>query len=58
MLPTMQAWLPAGVKLQSFFDRTPTIRASLHDVQATLLISLVHGDHDDGRCSCAASRRR
>jgi multidrug efflux pump len=39
-IPTMQAWLPAGVKLHSFFDGTPTIRASLHEVQATLLISL------------------
>jgi multidrug efflux pump len=40
MMPTMQAWLPDGVKLDSFFDGTPTIRASLHEVQATLLISL------------------
>jgi multidrug efflux pump len=39
-IPTMQSWLPAGVKLHSFFDGTPTIRASLHEVQATLLISL------------------
>ncbi|MET0937157.1 MAG: efflux RND transporter permease subunit [Luteibacter sp.] len=39
-IPTMQTWLPAGVKLHSFFDGTPTIRASLHEVQATLLISL------------------
>ncbi|HEY4090345.1 MAG TPA: efflux RND transporter permease subunit [Luteibacter sp.] len=40
MMPTMQAWLPNGVKLHSFFDGTPTIRASLHEVQATLMISL------------------
>jgi multidrug efflux pump len=40
MMPTMQAWLPNGVQLHSFFDGTPTIRASLHEVQATLMISL------------------
>ncbi|MGF6495715.1 multidrug efflux pump [Luteibacter sp. 621] len=40
MMPTMQAWLPNGVRLHSFFDGTPTIRASLHEVQATLMISL------------------
>ncbi|UPG89820.1 efflux RND transporter permease subunit [Luteibacter aegosomaticola] len=40
MMPTMQAWLPKGVQLHSFFDGTPTIRASLHEVQATLMISL------------------
>ncbi|SFW75445.1 efflux RND transporter permease subunit [Luteibacter sp. UNCMF366Tsu5.1] len=39
-IPVMQTWLPAGVTLHSFFDGTPTIRASLHEVQATLLISL------------------
>src|ERR1700754_1381820 len=39
-IPTMQTWLPGGVQLHSFFDGTPTIRASLHEVQATLLISL------------------
>ncbi|KAG9611774.1 hypothetical protein KCV01_g2313, partial [Aureobasidium melanogenum] len=40
LMPTMQSWLPAGAELHSFFDGTPTIRASLHEVQATLLISL------------------
>ena len=40
LIPVMQTWLPGGVKLHSFFDGTPTIRASLHEVQATLLISL------------------
>ncbi|NID06197.1 AcrB/AcrD/AcrF family protein [Luteibacter jiangsuensis] len=40
LMPQMQSWLPGGVQLHSFFDGTPTIRASLHEVQATLLISL------------------
>ncbi len=40
LIPTMQTWLPAGAQLHPFFDGTPTIRASLHEVQATLLISL------------------
>ena len=36
----MQAWLPAGVELTPFFDRTPIIRASIDEVQISLLISL------------------
>ena len=40
LMPTMQSWLPEGARLHSFFDGTPTIRASLHEVQATLFISL------------------
>ncbi|MBB3227944.1 multidrug efflux pump [Luteibacter sp. Sphag1AF] len=39
-VPQMQTWLPAGVKLSPFFDGTPTIRASLAEVQITLMISL------------------
>jgi multidrug efflux pump len=39
-VPLMQTWLPAGVTLTPFFDGTPTIRASLAEVQVTLLISL------------------
>jgi len=39
-LPQMRQWLPEGVRLQPFFDGTPTIRASLHEVEATLLLSL------------------
>jgi multidrug efflux pump len=39
-VPTMQAWLPAGVELTPFFDRTPIIRASIDEVQISLLISL------------------
>jgi len=39
-VPEMQAWLPAGVTLTPFFDRTPIIRASIEEVQISLLISL------------------
>ncbi|QDS17589.1 efflux RND transporter permease subunit [Xanthomonas arboricola] len=39
-IPELRAYLQPGTKLTPYFDRTPTIRASLHEVQATLLISL------------------
>ncbi len=40
MLPQLQRWLPPSVKLSIISDRTQTIRASVHDVQLTLLISV------------------
>jgi multidrug efflux pump len=39
-LSTLRTYLQPGTELTPFFDGTPTIRASLHEVQATLLISL------------------
>ncbi|HET8764950.1 MAG TPA: efflux RND transporter permease subunit, partial [Rhodanobacter sp.] len=39
-LPALRTFLQPGTRLTPFFDGTPTIRASLHEVQATLLISL------------------
>src|SRR5690606_23814382 len=39
-MPLMQSWLPEGVKLTPFNDRTATIRASINEVQITMLISL------------------
>ncbi len=39
-LPELRSFLQPGTELTPFFDGTPTIRASLHEVQATLLISL------------------
>ena len=39
-LPELRDFLQPGTELTPFFDGTPTIRASLHEVQATLLISL------------------
>ena len=39
-LPLLRNYLQPGTVMTPFFDGTPTIRASLHEVQATLLISL------------------
>ena len=41
LLPQLDAQIPAGIDLQVAMDRTATIRASLHDVQFTLVISIV-----------------
>lgn len=40
LLPSLQAQLPADVKLQVASDRTTSIRASLHEIENTLLISI------------------
>ncbi len=39
-LPRITASLPAGIKVQTLSDRTQTIRASVEDVQFTLLITI------------------
>jgi multidrug efflux pump len=41
LLPELQATTPAAIDLKVVLDRTTTIRASLFDVQRTLLISIV-----------------
>jgi len=40
LLPQLEAQIPADMNLAVAMDRTGTIRASLHDVQFTLLISI------------------
>jgi multidrug efflux pump len=40
LLPQLQASIPQAIKLGVSLDRTPTIRASLADVEHTLLISI------------------
>ncbi|HEY5813864.1 MAG TPA: efflux RND transporter permease subunit, partial [Terrimicrobiaceae bacterium] len=40
LLPQIQKWLPSGVELSILSDRTQTIRASVHDVQFTLLLTI------------------
>ncbi len=40
-IPRLQRAIPAGVTLTVVSDRTVTIRASVHDVQFTLLLSVV-----------------
>jgi hydrophobe/amphiphile efflux-1 (HAE1) family protein len=40
-LPGLEAMLPASVQVQVLIDRTQTIRASLHEVEITLLIAVL-----------------
>ncbi|MGW8462909.1 multidrug efflux RND transporter permease subunit [Pseudomonas sp. CLCA07] len=40
-LPTLKAMLPASVQVNVLVDRTQTIRASLHEVEITLLIAIL-----------------
>ena len=40
-LPRLQASIPASIKLDVMSDRTQTIRASVNDVQYTLLLTIV-----------------
>ena len=41
LLPTLRAEVPTGVNLQVMMDRTTTIRASISDVERTLIIAIV-----------------
>jgi len=41
LLPTLQAQLPQDVSLQVASDRTNSIRASLHEIEMTLIISIL-----------------
>ncbi len=41
LLPELQAQLPGDIRLQVASDRTHSIRAALHEVELTLLISIV-----------------
>ena len=40
MLPTLRKMIPATISMDVMMDRTPTIRASLREVEQTLLISV------------------
>ena len=40
LLPQLQASIPPAIELAVVLDRTTTIRASVHDVELTLLISI------------------
>ncbi|ARU49937.1 multidrug efflux RND transporter permease subunit [Sulfurospirillum diekertiae] len=40
-LPLLSSSIPQGIDLKIAMDRTPTIRASLHEVERTLIISLL-----------------
>jgi len=41
LLPQLTASFPAAIKVEVLADRTETIRASVHDVQFTLLLTIV-----------------
>jgi multidrug efflux pump len=41
LLPTLQAQLPQDVSMQVASDRTNSIRASLHEIELTLMISIL-----------------
>ena len=41
MIPQLQATIPPAMHLQVSLDRTLTIRASVHDVEVSLLISIL-----------------
>jgi len=40
ILPTFEAQLPASVSLNTLYDRSASIRASVHDVQFTLFLAI------------------
>ena len=40
LIPNLQRWIPAGIDIQVLTDRTMTIRASVHDMQFTLLLAV------------------
>ncbi|MFA5898166.1 MAG: efflux RND transporter permease subunit [Hyphomicrobium sp.] len=40
LLPNLQRWIPAAVEITVLTDRTATIRASVHDMQFTLILAI------------------
>ncbi|MEZ5853697.1 MAG: efflux RND transporter permease subunit [Hyphomicrobiaceae bacterium] len=41
VLPELKNWIPAGIDIDVLSDRTATIRASVHDMELTLLLSVL-----------------
>ncbi len=41
ILPLLRASIPANINLEVALDRTPTIRASLHEVEKSLIVSII-----------------
>ncbi len=41
LVPELQMWIPAGIEITVLSDRTRTIRASVHDMQFTLALTVV-----------------
>ena len=40
LLPEIQRWIPAGIDISTLSDRTTTIRASIREIQFTLMVSI------------------
>ncbi|MCW6510327.1 efflux RND transporter permease subunit [Lichenifustis flavocetrariae] len=40
LLPQLRRWIPAGVEISIFTDRTVSIRAAVRDIQLTLLLTV------------------
>jgi hydrophobe/amphiphile efflux-1 (HAE1) family protein len=40
VLPQLKKWIPPSIRLSEISDRTVTIRASVHDVQLSLMLSI------------------
>jgi multidrug efflux pump len=40
LVPELKRWIPAGIDIDVLSDRTVTIRASVHDMELTLLLSI------------------
>ena len=57
-LPQLQASISPAIKMSVVLDRTTTIRASVHDVELTLLISIVAGDPGGFLSSCETGAPR
>jgi hydrophobe/amphiphile efflux-1 (HAE1) family protein len=41
IIPDVKRWIPAGIDISVLSDRTLTLRASVHDMQLTLALSIV-----------------
>ncbi len=41
LIPELKEWIPAGVEISTLVDRTGTIRASVQDMQLTLLATVI-----------------
>ncbi len=53
VLPELEKWLPPTVKISVLSDRTTTIRASVDEVQFSLMLSIAPGG--DGHFSVSAA---
>jgi len=41
LIPELKQWIPAGIEISTLVDRTTTIRASVEDMQLTLLATVI-----------------